>query len=180
MTRPLHRDLQDPHARRMVRHLTKADICVGKMLTLDELEHDPQIKARNMIVEVETPEGGKVKQVGIAMKFSETPAQSARSLRRWVSIPTRSSPTSAIPRKTSLSGARTAPSSEVDLSPVLNDRESADVHLRLQPVPIRLGKLTSIVVRHIQSEARASAIKGRVSLDYHREVSSLGIAQAQR
>jgi alpha-methylacyl-CoA racemase len=54
-------------------HLTKADICVGKMLTLDELEHDPQIKARNMIVEVETPDGGKVKQVGIAMKFSETP-----------------------------------------------------------------------------------------------------------
>jgi len=54
-------------------HLSKSDICVGKMLTLDELEHDPQIKARNMIVEVETPSGEKVKQVGIAMKFSETP-----------------------------------------------------------------------------------------------------------
>jgi crotonobetainyl-CoA:carnitine CoA-transferase CaiB-like acyl-CoA transferase len=54
-------------------HLSKSDICVGKMLTLDELEHDPQIKARNMIVEVETPTGEKVKQVGIAMKFSETP-----------------------------------------------------------------------------------------------------------
>jgi alpha-methylacyl-CoA racemase len=53
--------------------LTKADICVGKMLTLDELEHDPQIRARNMIVEVETPDGGTVKQVGIAMKLSETP-----------------------------------------------------------------------------------------------------------
>jgi crotonobetainyl-CoA:carnitine CoA-transferase CaiB-like acyl-CoA transferase len=54
-------------------HLSKSDICVGKMLTLDELEHDPQIKARNMIVEVETPSGEKVKQVGISMKFSETP-----------------------------------------------------------------------------------------------------------
>lgn len=54
-------------------HLSKSDICVGKMLTLDELEHDPQIKARNMIVEVETPTGEKVKQVGIAMKLSETP-----------------------------------------------------------------------------------------------------------
>lgn len=54
-------------------HLSKSDICVGKMLTLDELENDPQIKARNMIVEVETPSGAKVKQVGIAMKFSETP-----------------------------------------------------------------------------------------------------------
>jgi crotonobetainyl-CoA:carnitine CoA-transferase CaiB-like acyl-CoA transferase len=54
-------------------HLTKADICVGKMLTLDELEHDPQIRARNMIVEVETPSGEKVKQVGISVKLSETP-----------------------------------------------------------------------------------------------------------
>ncbi|HZP44075.1 MAG TPA: CaiB/BaiF CoA-transferase family protein [Candidatus Binataceae bacterium] len=54
-------------------HLSKSDICVGKMLTLDELEHDPQIKARNMIVEVEAPSGEKVKQLGIAMKFSETP-----------------------------------------------------------------------------------------------------------
>ena len=43
------------------------------MLTLDELEHDPQIRARNMIVEVETPTGEKVKQVGISVKLSETP-----------------------------------------------------------------------------------------------------------
>jgi len=53
--------------------LTKSDICVGRMLTLDELEHDPQIRARNMIVEVETPSGDKVKQVGISVKLSETP-----------------------------------------------------------------------------------------------------------
>ncbi|MGH8324299.1 MAG: CoA transferase, partial [Steroidobacteraceae bacterium] len=53
--------------------LIKSDICVGKMLTLDELEHDPQIRARNMIVEVPTPDGGMVKQVGVAMKLSETP-----------------------------------------------------------------------------------------------------------
>ena len=54
-------------------HLSKSDICVGKMLTLDELADDPQIRARNMIVEVETPTGEKVKQVGISMKLSETP-----------------------------------------------------------------------------------------------------------
>jgi crotonobetainyl-CoA:carnitine CoA-transferase CaiB-like acyl-CoA transferase len=53
--------------------LTKADICVGRMLTLDELENDPQIQARNMIVEVETPSGETVKQVGIAIKLSDTP-----------------------------------------------------------------------------------------------------------
>jgi alpha-methylacyl-CoA racemase len=60
-------------------YLTQWDICVGKMLTLDELEHDPQIRARNMIVEVETPTGEKVKQVGISVKLSDTPG-SIRSL----------------------------------------------------------------------------------------------------
>ena len=53
--------------------LTLADICVGRMLTLDELESDPQIRARNMIVEIETPSGERVKQVGISVKLSETP-----------------------------------------------------------------------------------------------------------
>jgi alpha-methylacyl-CoA racemase len=60
-------------------YLSQSDICVGKMLTLDELEHDPQIRARNMIVEVETPTGQKVKQVGISVKLSDTPG-SIRSL----------------------------------------------------------------------------------------------------
>jgi crotonobetainyl-CoA:carnitine CoA-transferase CaiB-like acyl-CoA transferase len=59
--------------------LTQADICVGRMLTLDELENDPQIRARNMIVEVETASGETVKQVGISVKFSDTPG-SIRSL----------------------------------------------------------------------------------------------------
>jgi crotonobetainyl-CoA:carnitine CoA-transferase CaiB-like acyl-CoA transferase len=49
------------------------------MLTLDELENDPQIRARNMIVEVTTPSGETVKQVGISLKMSETPG-SIRSL----------------------------------------------------------------------------------------------------
>jgi len=59
--------------------LSKNDICVGRMLTLDELEHDPQIRARNMVVEVEAPDGAKVKQVGISIKLSDTPG-SIRSL----------------------------------------------------------------------------------------------------
>ena len=49
------------------------------MLTLDEVDHDPQIRARNMIVEVEAPTGEKVKQVGISVKLSDTPG-SIRSL----------------------------------------------------------------------------------------------------
>jgi len=59
--------------------LTKLDICVGKMYTLDEVPDDPQVRARKMVVELDTPEGGKVKQVGISVKLSDTPG-SIRSL----------------------------------------------------------------------------------------------------
>jgi crotonobetainyl-CoA:carnitine CoA-transferase CaiB-like acyl-CoA transferase len=59
--------------------LSKSDICVGRMLTLDEVADDPQVQARNMIVEVEAPSGRKVRQVGISAKFSGTPG-SIRSL----------------------------------------------------------------------------------------------------
>ncbi|MGH7986836.1 MAG: CaiB/BaiF CoA transferase family protein [Candidatus Binataceae bacterium] len=53
--------------------LSKSDICVGRMLTLDEVEHDPQIQARKMIVDVPTPAGETVKQVGVSVKLSDTP-----------------------------------------------------------------------------------------------------------
>ncbi|MHB8382901.1 MAG: CaiB/BaiF CoA transferase family protein [Candidatus Binataceae bacterium] len=53
--------------------LSKTDICVGKMNTLDEVENDPQVRARKMIVELDGPGGQKVKQVGISVKLSETP-----------------------------------------------------------------------------------------------------------
>ncbi len=59
--------------------LTKTDICVGRMLTLDEIDKDSQIRARNMIVELDAPGVGKVRQVGISLKLSETPG-SIRSL----------------------------------------------------------------------------------------------------
>jgi alpha-methylacyl-CoA racemase len=53
--------------------LSQTDICAAPMLTLDEVEHNPQVKERNMIVEVETPTGEKAKQVGISIKLSATP-----------------------------------------------------------------------------------------------------------
>jgi crotonobetainyl-CoA:carnitine CoA-transferase CaiB-like acyl-CoA transferase len=55
--------------------LSRHDICVGKVYDLDETEHDPHLRARDMIVEVEHPEAGPVKQVGISVKLSETPGQ---------------------------------------------------------------------------------------------------------
>ena len=59
--------------------LSRTDVCVGKMNTLDEVEADPQVQARKMIVELDAPGGRKVKQVGISVKLSETPG-SIRSL----------------------------------------------------------------------------------------------------
>jgi crotonobetainyl-CoA:carnitine CoA-transferase CaiB-like acyl-CoA transferase len=53
--------------------LCKTDVCVGRMLTLDEVENDPQVKARQMVLELDAPDGSRVKQVGVSLKFSETP-----------------------------------------------------------------------------------------------------------
>jgi crotonobetainyl-CoA:carnitine CoA-transferase CaiB-like acyl-CoA transferase len=53
--------------------LSQRDIAVSKVLSLDELADDPQLRHRKMIVELEHPEKGKVRQAGIAVKLSETP-----------------------------------------------------------------------------------------------------------
>ncbi|MEX0683897.1 MAG: CaiB/BaiF CoA-transferase family protein [Dehalococcoidia bacterium] len=53
--------------------LRQRDICVGPVLALDEVFDNPHVQARNMVVEVQHPEFGPVKHVGIGPKFSETP-----------------------------------------------------------------------------------------------------------
>jgi len=53
--------------------LTRSDVAVSKVLELDELEDDPQLKHRNMIITLDHPEIGTVKQAGISIKLSGTP-----------------------------------------------------------------------------------------------------------
>jgi len=53
--------------------LSQWDICVGKVYELDELSSDPQLTHRNMILELDHPKYGKVKQVGISQKLADTP-----------------------------------------------------------------------------------------------------------
>ena len=55
--------------------LSRNDIPAGKVYTLDEVFADPQVLHRQMVVEVEHPTVGKVRQVGIAPKLSDTPGK---------------------------------------------------------------------------------------------------------
>jgi crotonobetainyl-CoA:carnitine CoA-transferase CaiB-like acyl-CoA transferase len=54
--------------------LSAADIPVSKVLTLDELEFDPQVQARHMILEIGSDQK-KIKQPGISIKLSQTPGE---------------------------------------------------------------------------------------------------------
>lgn len=55
--------------------LTKADVPVGKVLELDELFSDPQVLQRQMVIELDHPKFGKIKQYGIGIRLSDTPGQ---------------------------------------------------------------------------------------------------------
>ncbi|MDY6835248.1 MAG: CaiB/BaiF CoA-transferase family protein [Chloroflexota bacterium] len=55
--------------------MKEADTCVTPVLELDEVINDPQLLHRNMIIEVEHPKVGKVKQLGHSIKLSDTPAK---------------------------------------------------------------------------------------------------------
>jgi crotonobetainyl-CoA:carnitine CoA-transferase CaiB-like acyl-CoA transferase len=53
--------------------LTRADVCVGKVYGPEEMVEDPQVLARDMVIDLEHPVHGKVRQFGLPIKLSETP-----------------------------------------------------------------------------------------------------------
>jgi crotonobetainyl-CoA:carnitine CoA-transferase CaiB-like acyl-CoA transferase len=53
--------------------LVKADVCVGKVYDPEEVVQDPQVLHRQMLVDIDHPRYGPVRQVGTAIKLSETP-----------------------------------------------------------------------------------------------------------
>jgi len=59
--------------------LIRNDVPAGKVYTPDEVFSDPQVLHRQMVIEVEHPTLGKIKQVGIAPRLSGTPGK-VRSL----------------------------------------------------------------------------------------------------
>ena len=52
-----------------------ADTCVTPVLELDEVVQDPQLLSRDMFPEYEHPTEGRVRQMGMPIKLSDTPAQ---------------------------------------------------------------------------------------------------------
>ena len=59
--------------------LKDKDVCIAPVNYLNETFSNPQVLHRHMVVEIDHPRHGKVRQVGIPIKLSETPG-SIRSL----------------------------------------------------------------------------------------------------
>jgi alpha-methylacyl-CoA racemase len=54
-------------------YLVKADVCVGKVYEPEEMVRDPQVQARDMVVEIQHPGHGTITEVGVPIKLSDTP-----------------------------------------------------------------------------------------------------------
>ncbi len=55
--------------------MKEANVCATPVLALNELANDPQLRHRKMVLDVEHPTAGKAKQLGMAIKLSDTPGQ---------------------------------------------------------------------------------------------------------
>ena len=62
-----------------IREFETAGVPVGPVNRIGEMLADPQVAAREMVVEVDHPRAGRVKTLGTPIKFSETPGQVERA-----------------------------------------------------------------------------------------------------
>ena len=62
-----------------IKALREADIPCGPVNSLEEALQDPQVIYRGMVTEASHPLLGRIKQLGIPIKFSETPCESPSS-----------------------------------------------------------------------------------------------------
>ncbi|MFQ5710719.1 MAG: CaiB/BaiF CoA transferase family protein [Candidatus Geothermarchaeales archaeon] len=58
-----------------VETLTERGVPCGPVYTMGEVFSDPQVLHREMLVEIEHPRAGLIRQIGIPMKFSATPCE---------------------------------------------------------------------------------------------------------
>lgn len=59
------------------------EVCIAPVYSLQEVEKDPHIRARQMFLDLDHPDFGPIRQVGISAKLSETPG----SIRDLGSLP---------------------------------------------------------------------------------------------
>ena len=62
-----------------LRRLEQAGVPAGPVLDVAQMHADPQALAREMIVETEHPSAGRVKAIGVPIKFSDTPGAVRRA-----------------------------------------------------------------------------------------------------
>jgi crotonobetainyl-CoA:carnitine CoA-transferase CaiB-like acyl-CoA transferase len=62
-----------------IREFEAAGVPVGPVNKIGEMLADPQVKAREMVVEVDHPRAGRIKALGLPIKFSETPGEITRA-----------------------------------------------------------------------------------------------------
>lgn len=58
-----------------IKILLKEKVPAGPVYAMDEVFSDPQVLHRNMLVEIKHPKASKILQIGIPIKFSETPGE---------------------------------------------------------------------------------------------------------
>jgi crotonobetainyl-CoA:carnitine CoA-transferase CaiB-like acyl-CoA transferase len=61
-----------------IREFEAAGVPVGPVNKIGDMLADPQVAAREMVVEVEHPRAGRVKAIGMPIKFSDTPGSMER------------------------------------------------------------------------------------------------------
>jgi crotonobetainyl-CoA:carnitine CoA-transferase CaiB-like acyl-CoA transferase len=59
------------------RILETAGVPAGPIYLLSDLFNDPQVRHRDMVVEIAHPKAGRIKQTGVPVKLSETPGRLA-------------------------------------------------------------------------------------------------------
>jgi len=62
-----------------IREFEAAGVPVGPVNKIGDMLADPQVAAREMVVEVDHPKAGRTKALGFPVKFSETPASVTRA-----------------------------------------------------------------------------------------------------
>ena len=62
-----------------IREFEAAGVPVGPVNKIGEMLADPQVQAREMVVEVDHPRAGRTKALGLPIKFSETPGEITRA-----------------------------------------------------------------------------------------------------